>query len=235
MTKTKLTKIIVDILMFLDFIFLMSHGTFRNLGYHAYAGMALFALFVIHHILNGWFYKTASKGKYNAQRILLSITAWVLMLLMILMAVSSVFATGAVFEWSTLRFSQFCRTVHLMSTSWAYMVMCFHLALHVHSPLKNLDEKVKAKTGRILLYAAYSLVAAAGCFAFYKTQLYYYLFNTGNWKMAASNMVFSYFEYMGIAAGIISVYHLVKLITGKHHDKSGEKSSSLSNKQSTGT
>ena len=53
--------------------------------------------------------------------------------------------------------------------------------------------------------------------------------------MAASNMVFSYLEYMGIAAGIISVYHLAKLITGKHHDKSGEKSSSISNKQSTGT
>lgn len=44
MTKT---KIIVDILMYFDFIFLMSHGSVRNLSYHAYAGMALFALFVI--------------------------------------------------------------------------------------------------------------------------------------------------------------------------------------------
>ena len=49
MTKTKLTKIIVDILMYFDFIFLMSHGTVRNLGWHAYARMALFALFVGHH------------------------------------------------------------------------------------------------------------------------------------------------------------------------------------------
>lgn len=210
MAKTKLAKIIIDVLMYLDFIFLMSHGNVRNLGYHAYAGMALFVLFVVHHILNGWFYKTAAKGKYNAQRILLSSTAWVLMVLMILMAVSSVFASGAVFEWSPLRFSQFWRTVHLMSTSWAYMVMSFHLALHVHNPLQKVDRKVKTKSGKIILYIIYFLVIIAGCFAFYKTQIYYYLFNIGNWKMAAPNIVVSCLEYSGIAAGVISMYHLIK-------------------------
>ena len=210
MTKTKLTKIIIDILMYADFIFLMSHGTVRNLGFHAYAGMALFALFAVHHILNGWFYKTVTKGKYNAQRILLSTTDWVLMVLMILMTASSVFATGAVFEWSSLGFNQFWRTVHLMSTSWGHMVMSFHLALHVHSPLKKLDEKVQSKIGKILLYMIYVLVILAGCFAFYKTQLYFYLFNTGNWKMAAENIVISYLEYTGITAGVCGIYHLGK-------------------------
>ena len=32
----------------------------------------------------------------------------------------------------------------------------------------------------------------------------------GNWKMAASNIVVSIDEYMGITAGIISAYHLIK-------------------------
>lgn len=196
--------------MYADFIFLISHGTVRNLGFHAYAGMALFALFAVHHILNGWFYKTVTKGKYNAQRILLSTTDWVLMVLMILMTASSVFATGAVFEWSSLGFNQFWRTVHLMSTSWGHMVMSFHLALHVHSPLKKLDEKVHSKIGKILLYMIYVLVILAGCFAFWKLQLHFYLFNTGNWKMAAENIVISYLEYTGITAGVCGIYHLVK-------------------------
>lgn len=209
MTKTKLTKILVDILMYFDFIFLMSHGTVRDLGWHAYAGMALFAMFVVHHILNGWFYKTVAKGKYNVHRILLSSTAWVLLVLMILMAVSSIFATGAVFEWSSLRFTQFWRTVHLMSTSWAYIIMSFHLSLHVHLPLKKLDVKAQTKNCKILLYLIYILVIAAGVFAFYKTQIYYYLFNIGNWKMAAPNVVVSCLEYMGITAGIISGYHII--------------------------
>ena len=215
MAKTKLTKIIIDILMYFDFVFLMSHGTVRNLGWHAYAGMALFALFVVHHILNGWFYKTLAKGKYNIQRVLLSSTSWVLMVLMILMSVSSVFATGAVFEWSSLRFNQFWRTVHLMSTSWAYMVMSFHLALHVHSPLNKFDNKIKTKICKFLLYIIYFLVILAGCLTFIKTQIYYYLFNIGNWKMAAPNIVVSFLDYMGITAGIISAYHLLYQIGKK--------------------
>ncbi|MCQ2602023.1 MAG: hypothetical protein MJ184_11750, partial [Treponema sp.] len=60
------------------------------------------------------------------------------------------------------------------------------------------------------LYVIYSLVILAGCFAFYKTQIYYYLFNIGNWKMAAPNIAVSCFEYMGITAGVISVYHLIR-------------------------
>lgn len=210
MTKTKLTKIIVDILMYTDFIFLMSHGTVRNLGFHAYAGMALFALFIIHNFLNGWFYKTTGKGNYNSNRILLSVTVFVLLFLMTLMAVSSVFATGAVFEWSPLRFNQFWRTVHLMSTSWGYMVMSFHLALHLHAPLKKLDKKAESKSCNFLLYIMYILVILAGCFAFYKTQLYFYLFNTGNWKMAAENISISYLEYAGITAAVCGIYHLTR-------------------------
>lgn len=202
MAKIKLIKIILDVLMYGDFIFLMSHGTVRNLGFHAYAGIALFILFIAHHLLNIWFYKTTFKGKYTAKRILLSATDWILFVLMILMAASSVFATGAVFEWSPMRFNQSWRTVHLMSTSWAYMIMSFHLALHLHASLKKLNSKAKTRASKILLYAAYVLLILAGCFAFYDTQIYYYLFNTNNWKMAAPNMAIAILEYVGITAGI---------------------------------
>lgn len=211
MTRRTAVKNIIDILMYVDFIFLMSHGTFRNLSKHAWLGFALFALFIVHHVLNGWFYRTSGKGKYNGQRIVLSVTAWILFVLMVLMAVSSVFATGAVFEWSPLRFTQNWRTVHLMSTSWAYMVMSFHLAIHLHSPLKKLDKKAgKSKFGKILLYIIYFMIILSGCFAFWKLQLHYYLLNTGNWKMAAENIVISYLEYTGITAAVCGIYHLVK-------------------------
>ena len=90
------------------------------------------------------------------------------------------------------------------------MFMSFHLALHVHSPLKKLDGKVQSEIGKILPYIIYVLVILAGCFAFYKTQLYFYLFNTGNWKMVAPDIVISYVEYIGITAAVCGIYHLVK-------------------------
>ena len=54
--------------------------------------------------------------------------------------------------------------------------------MHVHSLLKKLDGKVQSKIGKILLCIIYVLVILAGCFAFSKTQVYFYHFNTGNWK-----------------------------------------------------
>ena len=88
--------------------------------------------------------------------------------------------------------------------------MSFHLALHVHSPLKKLDGKVQSKISKILLYKVYVLVILAGCFAFYKTQIYFYLFNNDNWKIAAPDIVISYIEYIGITAAVCGIYHLVK-------------------------
>ena len=214
MTRTKFVKILVDVLMYFDFIFLMSHGTVRNLSFHAYGGIALFVLFLIHHILNRWFYKTLTKGKYTSQRILISVTAWLLFVLMILMALSSIFASGAVFENSPFMFTQVWRTVHLLSTSWAYMIMSFHLGLHLHFVLKKLEYKTgDCKFRRILLYLFYILIIFAGCFALWESQLYVYLFNTGNWKMAAPNLFVSYIEYIGITAAVSLIYHLVKVIS----------------------
>jgi len=204
MTKTKLAKITIDILMYADFIFLMSHGTVRNLGFHAYAGIGLFGLFLIHHLLNLWFYKVAFKGKFNAKRIMLNVIDWILFVLMILMAVSSVFASGAVFEWSPFRFNQTWRTIHLMSTSWGFIVMSFHLGLHL---------KLKKFGHKIPMLLLYTILILAGCFAFWKSQIYIYIFNTGNWKMAAPNLFISILEYVGITAGVCSVYQIINKLS----------------------
>lgn len=216
MTTKKIVKIIVDLLMYCDFIFLMSHDTVRDLSLHAWAGIGLFVLLIIHNFLNIWFYKNTIKGKYNFQRILLSVTAWILLVLMILMAVSSVYASGAVFEWSPFIFTQKSRTLHLMSTSWGYMVMSFHLALHINSALTRLDKKILAKTGNtagiILLVVLYLTITVLGSWAFMETQLWYFLFNTGNWKMAAYELWISFAEYAGITAAICGAYHLICLI-----------------------
>lgn len=212
MQKTKLTKILIDILMYADFVFLMSHSNVRNLSFHAYAGIALFVLFITHHILNLWFYKTAFKGTFNAKRIALNVTDWILFVLMILMTVSSFFATGAVFEWSPLRFNQHWRIIHLMSTNWAFIVMSIHLGLHLNLRFtKEVHDKSVRGSG-IFPLILYVVLILAGCFAFFKSQIYIYLFNTGNWKMAAPNMFIAILEYVGITAGICSVTEIIHLI-----------------------
>lgn len=145
MKMRKLLKIITDILMFADFIFLMSHEVVRKLSAHGIFGAALFALFILHHILNGGFYRSLNRGKYNSVRILLSATAWLLFALMILMAFSSVMMSGAVFAFSSINMTFWSRPLHAFSCSWGFLVMGFHLGLHLHSKLKKLETAANAK------------------------------------------------------------------------------------------
>lgn len=141
----KTLKIITDILMFADFIFLMSHEVVRNLSSHGIFGAALFALFILHHILNGGFYRSALRGKYNSVRILLSATVWILFILMILMAFSSVMMSGAIFTFSSINMTSWSRPLHTFSCSWEFLVMGFHLGLHLHSKLKRLETAANGK------------------------------------------------------------------------------------------
>ena len=141
----KTLKIITDILMFADFIFLMSHEVVRDLSAHGIFGVVLFALFILHHILNGGFYRSALRGKYSSVRILLSATAWLLFVLMILMAFSSVMMSGAVFAFSSINMTFWSRPLHTFSCSWGFLVMGFHLGIHLHSKLKKLEAAANGK------------------------------------------------------------------------------------------
>lgn len=101
--------------MYFDFLHLMNHGVIQNLTNHGGLGTGLFGLFIVHHLLNMWFYKTAFKGRWNARRILLNVTDWVLFVLMILMGISSAGMSGLVFEWSPVQAGQGWRMLHLGS------------------------------------------------------------------------------------------------------------------------
>ena len=229
----KTLKIITDILMFADFIFLMSHEVVRNLSAHGIFGAALFALFVLHHILNGGFYRSLNRGKYNSVRILLSATAWLLFALMILMAFSSVMMSGAVFAFSSINMTFWSRPLHTFSCSWGFLVMGFHLGLHLHSKLKKLetaangkktasgkssviaeldsviysisDNKISAKFA--ILQLLWILIFALGIFCIVHSQLYVYLFWQNAWKLSAPNIFVCAAEYLGMTAGMIVLSH----------------------------
>lgn len=225
MKMRKLLKIITDILMFADFIFLMSHEVVRNLSAHGIFGAALFALFILHHILNGGFYRSLNRGKYNSVRILLSATAWLLFALMILMAFSSVMMGGAVFTFSSISMTSWSRPLHTFSCSWGFLVMGFHLGFHLHSKLKKLETAANGKKadGRnsacfAILQILWILIFALGIFCIVHSQLYVYLFWQNAWKLSASNIFVCVSEYLGMTAGMIMLSHFaMKLFTEKKH------------------
>lgn len=197
--------------MFADFIFLMSHEVVRDLSAHGIFGAALFALFVLHHILNGGFYRSALRGKYNSMRILLSATVWLLFALMILMAFSAIMMSGAVFTFSSINMTSWSRPLHTFSCSWGFLVMGFHLGLHLHSKLGKLEAAANGKKSArfVILQILWILIFVLGIFCVVHSQLYVYLLWMNAWKSSAPNIFVCVAEYLGMTAGMIMLSHFV--------------------------
>ncbi len=203
MNLKKTVKIATDILMFLDFLFLMCHEVIRNLSLHGIFGSALFALFILHHILNAGFYKSTFRGKYNATRILFSATTWIMFLLMILMAFSSVLLSGAVFSFSTVRMTFYARPLHTFSSCWGFLIMGFHLGLHLHSKLQRLEKSQDSKYKKRVIYFVEFLIFALGIFSIVHSQIYIYLFCLNAWKLSAANIFICLAEYLSMTGAMI--------------------------------
>ena len=69
MPKKKKIQVAVDLMMVMLLPVLMSYSLAEE-AVHEWAGIAMFLLFVVHHILNHRWLKNILKGKYTAPRIL---------------------------------------------------------------------------------------------------------------------------------------------------------------------
>ena len=69
MKPKAIRKIAADILMTLALLFLMGYQFWGDTA-HEWVGAGMFLLFILHHILNGGWYRNLFRGKYSPSRIL---------------------------------------------------------------------------------------------------------------------------------------------------------------------
>ena len=166
-------KIIIDIAMYLIFVALMQEHLWSD-GLHEWLGITLFTLFIAHTVLNFRWYQSLFKGRYTAQRILLTVINMALFAAMLCCMVSSVLVSGKVFAFLNLGGARIGRTLHLISTAWAFVLMSLHMGLHL-TPLINKLKKNKKllRAGQILavLLAAFGVTVFIGR-AFYEELFY---------------------------------------------------------------
>ena len=184
----------------------MSYGTIHKLVNHGIYGIVLFALFIIHNLLNLSFYSRLKTGKYNSPRIFLTCTNIVLFILMLLMAVSSIFMSGFIFSFVTIQTPVFARTLHIVSCTWGFFAMSLHLAIHVNF-LFNKIGKIK---NRILQFAVDFALILCGVVSFIKSNIAVYLFNTSPWKMSSPYVFVTVIEFVFITLGICAIYNFCK-------------------------
>lgn len=97
MNKKMLIKITVDICMTICLLLLMPYIMISETA-HEWIGMIMFFLFVVHHILNRRWLTAITKGKYRLFRIIQTMIAFVMFVLMIGSMVSGILLSNHIFK-----------------------------------------------------------------------------------------------------------------------------------------
>ena len=177
MKSKQILKIIADILMIATLLLLMAYslvyGDNPTIGeaVHEWLGVGMFALFVLHHILNRKWCKGILRRRYTPYRILQTVLVLLILLSMCGSMISGILLSRTVFSFLGSRGGQMtAQTVHMLSAYWGFVFMSLHLGLHwggIMSMARKLTKK-PSKYRKWTLRSMAALVAAYGAYAFVK-------------------------------------------------------------------
>ncbi len=139
---------------------------------HEWLGITMFALTVVHQILNRKFYSAIFKGRYNGLRVFQLIVNILLLLSFVCTALSGMmmsrFATPFM---NGILPSSVVRQGHLALSHWSFVLMGLHLGLH----FGIITSKLKKGAVRFALGAVMSVISVYGFYLFFKSDMLNYM------------------------------------------------------------
>lgn len=184
-------KMIIDIVMTLGLLACMAY-LLTGQEAHEWIGTGMFILFILHHILNFRWWKSLFKGKYTAQRMIVTAVDILTLISMLGLMVSGILMSEYVFDFIHVRgASSFSRTLHLLASYWGFVFMSLHLGLHwsvVTGRIKNIFGKRNFPPALKWVFRIIALVIAVfGAAAFIRYDLISYMFLVNHFAFLDEN------------------------------------------------
>jgi hypothetical protein len=140
---------------------------------HEWIGIGMTIVLIVHHILNIKWYAVLFKGKYNAYRIITTIVNMLLLISIALTAFCGMsMSSNAVPFLYGMTGIVFARTTHLALSFWSFVLMGFHLGLHLPAMTAKLRH---GKAVRIIVSVVFTVLAGVGLWLFIKNNIPSYL------------------------------------------------------------
>lgn len=186
----KALKIVVDCVMIILLPLLMAYALIGE-EIHEWLGISMFAVFILHHVLNRKWMLSAFKGKYTPYRIYSTVLNALLFVIMFALPISGILMSKhAVPSLSLTSGAATARTVHMTTAYWGFVLMSLHLGNHAAMMMGGMRRMFKLKPRNAprtaVLRVIAALIAAYGCYAFVKRKIADYLF---------MRMMFAFFDY----------------------------------------
>ena len=165
--------------MTLALLILMGYAFWGDVA-HEWAGAGMFLLFLLHHILNGNWYKSLFKGGYTPLRVFRLIVDVLVFLAMIGLMVSGIMLSNYVFSFLNIRGGMsFARLLHMAASHWGFVLMALHLGLHWSMLLgmagKVMKVRQTSRLRKVLLSIVGAGIAVYGLMVFIRRDLLTYM------------------------------------------------------------
>ena len=213
-------RIILDIVMTCLFIILMGYYVTDN-AVHEILGTITFVLFIIHHILNIKWYKGIFKGKHSFQRTFHIILNLLLFVAMLGMMVSGIMISANVFAFLDIPTTMFGRRLHMISTSWGFVLMAIHVGLHITSLMNKLNTKMKNSTFEYVYYFVLAILVGLGIYSFINLKVWEDMFLLNDFKFFdyEQSPILFYLKYLLVLIAIALVIYVIFSIIRKVKNK----------------
>ena len=153
--------------------------------FHEIIGTAMFALFIVHHVMNRKWYTALPKGKWSSRRIFQTVLDFLLLVFMILQPVSGILMSKHLYTFlPVLPISAKAREIHMLLAYWGFVLMSVHAGTHLTAPFAKL--KRNRKKAWITLLAIITEISVYGIYAFLKRGFPGYMF---------MKTAFAFFDY----------------------------------------
>ena len=214
----KKIRLIIDILMVTAMPLLMAYSLIGE-NIHEVIGVCLFAAFITHHIINRKWWAGLFKGRYNPVRMMNTAVDLLLAVYMILQPVCGILMSKHVLSEVTIEgASSTLRTLHMTVAYWGFMLVSFHLGLHIRAVSASF-KKHMGKGAKAAFTVIFLLISAYGIYAFIKRGIGDYLmmkmmFAFFDFGEARARFILDYASIMVLVANI--GYYLQSVLLNKH-------------------
>ena len=213
-------RIILDIIMTCLFIVLMGYYVTDN-TVHEILGTIMFLLFIIHNILNIKWYKNIFKGKHNFQRTFHIIINLLLFIAMLCMMISGIMISSDVFDFLNIKTTMIGKNLHMISTSWGFVLIAIHVGFHITGIMNKLNTKMKNSALEYVYYFIIVLLIGFGIYSFISLRLWEEMFLLIHFKFFdyEQNTILFYLKYMVILFTISFVVYIILDLVKKIKNK----------------
>lgn len=182
-------KTAIDFVMTIALLLLM---TYELIGQqtHEWIGIGIFALCILHHILNGKWSRSLFKGRYTALRIMQTVLVAAVLLSMLGSMVSGVILSRHALPFLPISAGRsFARSLHMVSAYWGFVFMGLHLGFHWSTMTGLAGKLVKTPSAarKWIMRGIAVLIAGYGVYAFIKRDI-------GGYMLLKNQFVFFDFD-----------------------------------------